>query len=114
MIREIIVWGDHFFSFYNQLDIKVKKKIDYVFWLIRYTDKVPIRFLKYLEDTDGLYEIKVSTTFKAIRILCFFDESKLVVIVNSFFKKSKKTPKQEIELGKRLKKEYFESKKRRR
>jgi len=114
MIREIIVWGDHFYSLYNQLDIKVKKKIDYVFWLIRYTEKVPIRFLKYLEDTDGLYEIKVSTTFKEIRILCFFDESKLVVVINWFFKKSKKAPKQEIELGERLKKEYFEFKKRRR
>jgi phage-related protein len=113
MIREIIVWGDHFYSLYNQLDIKVKKKIDYVFWLIRYTEKVPIRFLKYLEDTDGLFEIKISTAFKEIRILCFFDESKLVVVINWFFKKSKKTPKQEIELGERLKKEYFEFKKRR-
>lgn len=114
MIREIIVWGDHFFSLYYQLDIKVKKKIDYVFWLIRYTEKVPIRFLKYLEDSDGLYEIRVSTTFKEIKILCFFDESKLVVVVNSFFKKSTKTPKHEIELGGRLKKEYFESKNRKR
>jgi hypothetical protein len=67
MIREIIIWSDHFYSLYNQLDIKVKKKIDYVFWLIRYTEKVPIRFLKYLEDTDGLFEIKVSTAFKEIR-----------------------------------------------
>ena len=114
MIREIIVWGDHFYSLYNQLDIKVKRKIDYVFWLIRYTEKVPIRFLKYLEDTDGLYEIKVSTTFKEIRILCFFDESKLVVVINWFHKKSTKAPKHEIELGKRLKNEYLELKKRRR
>ena len=113
MIKEIIMWGDHFYSLYNKLDIKVKKKIDYVFWLIRYTDKVPIRFLKYLEATDGLYEIKVSTTFKEIRILCFFDELKLVVVINGFLKKSKKTPKQEIEMGERLKKEYFEFKKRR-
>ena len=75
---------------------------------------MPIRFLKYLEDTDGLYEIKVSTTFKEIRILCFFDESKLVVVINWFYKKSTKAPKHEIELGKRLKNEYLELKKRRR
>ena len=51
--------------------------------------------------------------FKEIRILCFFDELKLVVVINGFLKKSKKTPKQEIEMGERLKKEYFEFKKRR-
>ena len=75
---------------------------------------MPIRFLKYLEDTDGLYEIKISTTFKEIRILCFFDESKLVVVINWFFKKSKKAPKQEVELGERLKNQYLELMKRKR
>jgi len=71
MIREVIFWGDYFHSLYNQLDVKVKKKTDCVFWLLRYTEKVPMRFLKYLEDTDGLFEIKISTTFKEIRVLCF-------------------------------------------
>ncbi len=71
MIREIIVWGDHFYSLYNQLDIKVKKKIDYVFWLIRYTEKVPIRFLKYLEDTDGLYELKSVQLLKKYEYYAF-------------------------------------------
>jgi phage-related protein len=113
MIRELIFWGDNFDSFYSQLDNKVQRKVDYVLWLIQNTEKVPVRFLKSLEDTDDLYEVKVSTSFKEIRILCFFDEGKLIVLVNCFFKKSRKTPRQEIEVGERLKKEYFEAKRRR-
>ena len=67
--------------------------------------------MKYLEGTESLYEIRVSTTFKQIRIFCFFDEGQLVVLTNCFVKKTQKTPKKELELAKKLKKEYFETKK---
>jgi phage-related protein len=107
MIREVIFWGDYFETFYGQQDQKAKRKINYVFWLIRYTERVPEKFLKHLEDSNGLYEIRVSTTFKEIRILSFFDEDKLIVVVNCFVKKSQKTPKKELELGQKLKQEYF-------
>ena len=112
MVREILFWEDNFSTFYNQQELKVRKKIDYVLWLIRHTKRVPIKFLKYLEDTDGIYEIKISSAFKEIRVLCFFDETKLIVLINCFSKKTQKTPKNEIELGERLKREYFEFKKR--
>ena len=112
MIREIFFWGDYFENFYNQQDLKVRKKIDYVLWLIRYTLKVPGKFLKYLEDTDGLFEIKIRSTFKEVRIFCFFDENKMIVLINCFLKKSQKTPKNEIEFGEKLKDEYFKLKER--
>ena len=82
MIREILFWGNDFNAFYNQQELKVRKKIDYVLWLITHTERVPIKFLKYLEDTDNLYEVKISSTFKEIRILCFFDETKMIVLIN--------------------------------
>ncbi len=107
MIREILFWGNDFTAFYNQQELKVRKKIDYVLWLITHTERVPIKFLKYLEDTDNLYEVKISSTFKEIRILCFFDETKVIVLINCFIKKSQKTPKNEIELGEKLRREYF-------
>ena len=112
MIREIQFWGDNFIAFYNQQELKVRKKIDYVLWLISNNERVPIKFFKYLEDTDGLYEIKISSTFKEIRVLCFFDETKVILLINCFIKKSQKTPKNEIELGEKLKREYFEVKER--
>lgn len=107
MIREVIFWGDYFETFYGQQDQKVKRKINYVLWLIRYTERVPEKFLKHLEDSDGLYEIRISTTFKEIRFIAFFDDNKLIVIANCFVKKSQKTPKRELDLGQRLKQEYF-------
>jgi len=107
MVREVIFWGEFFSGFYEKQDLKVKSKIDWILWLIRCTERVPQKYLKYLADTDGLYEIKISTTFKEIRILAFFDDKKLLVVTNCFYKKSQKTPKEEIELGEKLKQEYF-------
>jgi phage-related protein len=88
-------------------DKKTREKIDFVLDLIRNVDRVPIKFLKYLEGTDGLYEIKVITQTKSLRIFCFFDEGKIVVLINGFIKKSNKTPIKEIELGNKLKREYL-------
>ena len=42
--------------------------------------------------------------------MSFFDENKLIILVNCFVKKSQKTPKKEIEIGYRLKQEYFNHK----
>ena len=47
------------------------------------------------------------TTFKNIRILCFFDKGDLVVLTNCFLKKSQKTPAKEIKLAEKLKREYL-------
>lgn len=110
MQREIIFFGNHFFDFYSEEDKKTKEKIDFVLDLIRNVERVPIKFLKYLEGTDGLYEIKIITQAKSLRIFCFFDEGKLVVLINGFVKKTNKTPKKEIEMGNKLKQEYFTEK----
>lgn len=67
-------------------------------------------FSSFLENTDGIYEVKVVTTFRSIRILCFFDKGKLVVLTNCFIKKSQKTPRKEIKLAEKLKKEYLNEK----
>jgi len=44
------------------------------------------------------------------RVFSFFDEGKLIVLVNGFIKKTQKTPKSEIELAEKLKKQYFDEK----
>ncbi|WP_439488699.1 type II toxin-antitoxin system RelE/ParE family toxin [Algoriphagus sp.] len=40
----------------------------------------------------------------------FFDDGKLVILLNGFQKKSQKTPKVEIERARRLRKEYYDEK----
>jgi len=71
MNRKIIAYKNQFVDFYKSQEFKVQEKIEYVFDLVRFEEQVPKKFLKYLENTDGIYEIRVITTFKNIRILCF-------------------------------------------
>jgi len=110
MQRKIIAYKNYFNDFYKDQDAKIQEKIEYVLDLVRFEERVPIKFLKYLESTNGIYEVRVSTTFKNIRILCFFDKGEFVVLTNCFLKKTQKTPRKEIKLAERLKKEYLNDK----
>lgn len=111
MIREIVAYKDRFIDFYKNQDSKIQLKIEYVFDLIRFERQVPKKFFKLLENTNGIWEIRVITTFKSIRILCFQDEGRFIVLTNCFIKKSQKTPHKEIKLAQKLKKEYLKEKK---
>ena len=110
MVRTVIAYKNHFIDFYKEQDDKVQEKIEYVLDLVRYEKRVPKKFFKHLEGTDGIYEVRVITTFKSIRIFCFFDKGELVVLTNCFIKKSQKTPRKEIKLAEKLKKEYLNEK----
>ncbi len=109
--RQIIFHKRHFIEFYISQTKAVQEKIDYVFTLLRTVDRVPRKFLDHMEGTDGLYEIRIEYSSNIYRIFCCFDKGNLVVLFNGFQKKSQKTPKQEIDLAIRLKKEYFATKK---
>jgi|SRR5690554_4402552 len=111
MLRKIIFYETHFIEFYQNQEEKVKNKIQYVFELIKQVDRVPEKFLKHLEGTEGLFEVRVEYQSNIYRIFCCFDEGRLVVLFNGFQKKTQKTPKKEIEKAERLMKEYFQSKK---
>ena len=64
-----------------------------------------------MENTDGLYEIRVEYGSNIYRIFCCFDEGRIVVLFNAFQKKTQKTPQKEIDKALKLKREYFELKK---
>ena len=68
--------------------------------------RVPETYLKHIEDSGGLYEIRVQVGSDIFRIFCFFDQGQLVVLANGFQKKTQKTPKNEIDLALRIKAEY--------
>ncbi len=109
--RQIIFHRHYFQDFYVAQSEKVREKIGYVFRIVKTVDKIPEKFLKLLEGTDGLYEIRIEVGSNIFRIICCFDKSNIVVLFNAFQKKSQKTPKQEIALAGKLKKEYFNFKK---
>ena len=48
MTRKIIFFEDHFITFYQKQNKKVKGKIQYVLELIQLVDRVPEKFLKHL------------------------------------------------------------------
>lgn len=105
--REIIFYGRHFTEFYEAQTARVQDKIDFVLRIVANTERVPAKFMKHLSGTDGLYEIRVECNRNIFRIFCCFDKGNLVVLFNAFQKKSQSTPKQEIRLAEKLKKEYF-------
>ncbi len=72
---------------------------------------VPETYLKHIENTEGLFEIRVQQGSDIFRIFCFFDQGQLVVLANGFQKKMQKAPKQEIEKALKIKEEYESSKK---
>jgi phage-related protein len=74
--------------------------------LIEELPRVPETYLKHLEDTEGLFEIRVQLAGDIFRIFCFFDLGKLVVLANGFHKKTQKTPKAEIAKALKIKEEY--------
>ncbi|WP_316748832.1 type II toxin-antitoxin system RelE/ParE family toxin [Pedobacter gandavensis] len=90
---------------------KVKDKIIWTLGLIEELQRVPETYLKHLENTDGLFEIRIQQGSDIFRIFCFFDQGKLVVLANGFQKKTQKTPKQEIERAIKIKEEYESGKK---
>jgi phage-related protein len=61
---------------------------------------------KHLEGTRGLYEIRVEVGGNIYRIFSFFDKGNLVVLGNAFQKKTRKTPKQELEKALKIMEEY--------
>lgn len=84
----------------------MKDKIIWTLELIEELQKIPETYLKHIENTEGLFEIRVQQGSDIFRIFCFFDQGKLVILVNGFQKKDQKTPKQEIEKALKIKKEY--------
>ena len=85
---------------------KVQDKITWTIEIIEELEKIPETYLKHIEDTNGLYEIRVKQGSDIFRIFCFFDKGKLIIITNGFQKKGQKTPKKEIEKALKIKKEY--------
>lgn len=105
-VRTILFFKHYFEKFFIRQKSKVQEKIIWTFTLIEEIPRVPETYLKHIENTNGLYEIRIKIGSDTFRIFCFFDDGKLIVLANGFQKKSQKTPKQEIETALKIKAEY--------
>ena len=110
LVREIITYGDYFEKFYKSLDKKAQLKVDWTLNLVETIDLVPTKYFKHLSGTDGLYEIRIEYQSNIYRVFSFFDNNKLVIVINGIQKKTQKTPKREIEKALKIKRQYFDEK----
>lgn len=109
-IREVVTYKSYFDDFFKEQSLKVRTKIIKILDIIEQIERIPVTYLKYIEGSDGLFEIRVQLANNIFRIFCFFDGNKLVVLLSGFQKKTQKTPVVEIEKAKRLMAEYYEEK----
>lgn len=108
--RTIVFYKHYFDEFFVKQRPKVKDKIIWTLELLEQLVTIPETYLKHLEGSSGLYEIRVQQGSDIFRIFCFFDEGKLVVLLNGFPKKTQKTPKSELQKAEKLKAAYYEDK----
>lgn len=104
--RKISYYKNYFLDFVSKQSIDIQYKIYWTFDVIEDLWIVPDTYLKHIVNTNGLYEIRVQVGNDIVRIFCFFETGKLVILINGFQKKTQKTPKREIEMAHKLKAEY--------
>ncbi|NBC83441.1 MAG: type II toxin-antitoxin system RelE/ParE family toxin [Bacteroidetes bacterium] len=112
-VREVIAYKDYFERFLLEQDQKVQDKIFKIIEIIETYERVPCKYLKAIVGTKGLFEARIKLASNIWRVFCFFDEGKLVILLNGFAKKSQKTPKKEIQKATRLMYMYYEEKQKR-
>ena len=78
--------------------------------LISTIDPVPKKYFDHITGSSGIFEIRVEVGSDIFRVFSFFDKGKLIILLNGFQKKTQKTPKNELELAEKLKKQYFDEK----
>lgn len=112
-IREVITYKSYFEDFFREQPRKVRDKIIKVLAIIEQIDRIPSTYLKFIEGTNGLFEIRAQLGRDIFRIFCFFDSGKLVVLMSGFQKKTQKTPRKEIDKAISIMKEYYNDKEKR-
>lgn len=111
-VRKVIAYKNYFEDFLKALPEKAQNKVFKIIEAIETFEQVPSQYLKYIKGTEGLFEARVKLGSNIWRVFCFFDEGKLVILLNGFAKKSQKTPKKEISKAESLMKQYYKDKRR--
>lgn len=97
-------------EFIDGLNDKQAQKIAWVLNLIEDMDIIPSQYWKKLKNTDDIWEARIQFGGNIFRILGFEDRGNFVVLTNAFAKKTQKTPRSEIALAEKRKKQYFKEK----
>ena len=107
-IREIFYYENHYLDFFERLKPDVKKKFNWTLQLIATIERVPKKYFEHITNSTGIFEVRVEVGSDIFRVFSFFDKGNLIILVNGFQKKTQKTPKNELALAEKLKKQYFD------
>ncbi|MFN6020536.1 MAG: type II toxin-antitoxin system RelE/ParE family toxin [Bacteroidota bacterium] len=110
-VREVVEFENHFSEFLKKQPENVQNLIFKLIEAIEMLERIPGNYLKMLFGTNGLYEARIQLGSDIWRVFCFFDNGKLVILLNGFIKKTQKTPKNEIEKALQLMQKYYKTKK---
>ena len=94
-------------EFIASLPSKLKQKVNWTLRIVADMAIVPTEYLKKLDGTDQIWEIRVHFGNDALRLLGFFDGKDLIILTNGFLKKTEKVPQREIKLAEERKKDYL-------
>lgn len=109
-VRQVVAYSSYFKEFKKTLSKEVVCKVYQIFIYIMTLEQVPVKYLKAIANTKGLFEIRVEEGGNIYRIFCCMDEGNLVILFNGFQNKTQKTPVGEIERALRIMNEYFAQK----
>ena len=97
-------------EFLDGLSGRQTAKVTWTLELIEELTHVPQQYFRKLVNTEDIWEVRVKAGRDIFRLLGFFDGPKLVILDHAFAKKTQKTPRAEIDLAERRKREYFRRK----
>jgi phage-related protein len=83
----------------------------WVLRVVRDLPRVPEQYLKKLEGTDGLWEVRAEFGGDAFRLLGFWEAGRLIILTNGFAKKTQKTPQRELAIADQRRRDYLNRKK---
>lgn len=109
-VKEVVTYKNYFDDFFKAQNQKVRDKIIKVLDIVEQVERIPLTYLRYIEGTNGLFEIRVQLGNNIFRVFCFFEGNKLVILLSGFQKKTQKTPATEIKRAERLMVEYYDEK----
>lgn len=94
-------------EFLDSLESKEAQKILWVLKLVEELDRIPYQYFKKLTGTEEIWECRVKTRSKAIRIFGFFVNRGTLVLTHGYAKKSQRTDAKQIKLAENYRRDFF-------
>lgn len=98
-------------DFIDGLSGKAARKVTWTLSLLEELESLPSTYFKKLVNTDGIWEVRVSSGSDIYRIFSFFAGNSVVILTHGLVKKTQKTPPGEIERAEAYKREYLSRRK---